>query len=93
MEKAPEDAPAQPVPERSAIFFNGESSRRRVVTVTFSYALELRESLYSTVRWQYDDIRRADSPAGVLRLACTSAPPLARLEIRDAVLAADVTAR
>ncbi len=29
----------------------------------------------------------------MLRLASTSAPPLARLEIRDAALAADVTAR
>jgi len=92
MDNLPEDAPVQPVPERSAIFFNGESSRRRPVTVTFSYALELRESVHSTVRWQYDDIRRADSPSGILRLSCLSGPALARLEIRDAALAAEVIA-
>ena len=77
IDNAPEAALAQPVPERSAIFFNGESSRRRSVTVTFAYALELRESLNSTVRWQYDDIRRADSPGGILRLSCLRAPALA----------------
>jgi hypothetical protein len=85
----PEDAPA---PEKSAIFFNGESSRRRSVTVAFADAVELRESLNSTVLWQYDDIRRADSPSGVLRLNCLSAPALARLEIRDPALAAEVIA-
>src|ERR1700729_4495037 len=93
IDNGPEAALAPPVPERSAIFFNGESSRRRSVTVTFAYALELRESLNSTVRWQYDDIRRADSPAGILRLSCLGAPALARLEIRDPALAAEVIAR
>ncbi len=93
IDNAPEAALAPPAPERSAIFFDGESSRRRPVTVTFAYALELRESLNSTVRWQYDDVRRADSPAGILRLSCLSAPALARLEIRDPALAAEVIAR
>jgi predicted Zn-dependent protease len=93
MDNVTEDAPASPQPESSAVFFNGESSRRRPVTVTFAYALELRESLYSTVRWQYADIRRADSPAGVLRLTCLTGPALARLEIRDPALAAEVIAR
>src|SRR6185312_7247552 len=89
----PEDAPAPRAPERSAVFFNGESSRRRSVAVSFGYALELRESLNSTVRWQYDDIRRADSPSGILRLSCLGAPALARLEIRDPALAAEMIAR
>ena len=44
-------------------------------------------------RWSYDDIRRADSPSGTLRLSCLTAPVLARLEIRDAAVAAEVTAR
>ena len=43
--------------------------------------------------WAYDDIRQADSPAGMLRVSCLSAPPLARLEIRDAALAAQLTSR
>jgi len=47
----------------------------------------------TVTRWTYDEIRRADSPAGILRLTSTSAPPLARLEIRDAAFAADIIAR
>ncbi|QDP24186.1 M48 family metallopeptidase [Bradyrhizobium cosmicum] len=78
---------------RPTIFFDGVSSRRRQVTLALGDALEIAEEGVAPVRWAYADIRRADSPAGVLRLACTSAPSLARLEIRDAALAADVTAR
>ncbi|MCK1408334.1 M48 family metallopeptidase [Bradyrhizobium sp. 76] len=84
------EAPAQF--SKPTIFFDGVSSRRRQVTLTLSDALEILEE-GAPVRWAYADIRRADSPPGILRLACASAPPLARLEIRDAVLASDVTAR
>ncbi|MBR0961487.1 M48 family metallopeptidase [Bradyrhizobium japonicum] len=85
------EAPAQS--KKPTIFFDGVSSRKRQVTLTLGDALEIVEEGAEPVRWAYADIRRADSPAGVLRLASTSAPPLARLEIRDAALAADVTAR
>lgn len=85
------DVPAEPA--RPAIFFDGVSSRRRQVTLTLGDALEIAEEGGAPVLWAYADIRRADSPAGVLRLASLSAPSLARLEIRDAALAADVTAR
>ncbi|GLR92973.1 MULTISPECIES: M48 family metallopeptidase [Bradyrhizobium] len=78
---------------KPTIFFDGVSSRRRQVMLTLGDALEIAEDGEAPVRWAYADIRRADGPAGVLRLACTSAPPLARLEIRDAAVAADVTAR
>lgn len=84
------------VPAQSAkptIFFDGVSSRRRQVALTLGDALEILEEGATPVRWAYADIRRADSPPGILRLACASAPPLARLEIRDALLASDVTAR
>ncbi len=43
--------------------------------------------------WPYADIRRADGPAGTLRTMCVSAPLLARLEIRDPALAADLERR
>ena len=43
--------------------------------------------------WAYADIRRADGPAGALRLMCASAPLLARLEVRDAALAAELERR
>lgn len=85
------ELPAQPA--KPTIFFDGVSSRRRQVALTLGDALEILEEGASPVRWVYADIRRADSPAGVLRLASTSAPPLARLEIRDAALAAQVMAR
>ncbi|MFK4502234.1 Zn-dependent protease with chaperone function [Bradyrhizobium japonicum] len=84
------------VPAQSAkptIFFDGVSSRRREVSLALGDALDIVQEGGAPVRWTYADIRRADSPAGILRLASTSAPPLARLEIRDAALAADVTAR
>ncbi|MGY3033603.1 Zn-dependent protease with chaperone function [Bradyrhizobium sp. USDA 4354] len=85
------EGPAQAA--KPTVFFDGVSSRRRQVTLTLGDALEIIEEGGAPVRWAYADIRRADSPAGVLRLASTSAPPLARLEIRDAALSADVTAR
>ncbi|MBR0814250.1 M48 family metallopeptidase [Bradyrhizobium diazoefficiens] len=91
MSESSTEAPAQSV--KPTIFFDGVSSRRRQVMLTLGDALEIVEEGGTPVRWAYADIRRADSPAGILRLASTSATPLARLEIRDAALAADVTAR
>jgi Zn-dependent protease with chaperone function len=77
----------------SAVYFDGLSSRRRLVTLAFADRLELKEPDQAKVAWPYDDIRRADSPAGTLRLCCLSAPALARLEIRDPALAAELSAR
>jgi len=85
------EGPAQSA--KPTIFFDGVSSRRRQVSLALGDALEIVEEGAAPVRWAYADIRRADSPAGILRLASTSAPPLARLEIRDVALAADVTTR
>lgn len=89
---------AETKPGQPAIFFDGLSSRRRQVILTLGDALDVAElsdgQAGSTVtRWAYDDIRRADSPPGILRLTATSAPSLARLEIRDAAFAADLAAR
>jgi Zn-dependent protease with chaperone function len=55
--------------------------------------LEIGTGGEQLARWSYVDIRRADSPAGLLRLSSTSAPPLARLEIRDEQLARELAAR
>ena len=82
-----------PSQSRPTVFFDGLSSRRRQVTLSLGDALEIVEEGGTPARWAYADIRRADSPAGILRLACTTAPPLARLEIRDAALDSEVTAR
>jgi len=76
-----------------AVYFDGVSSRRRTVTLRFSDRLEIDEDQQTLAAWAYSDIRRADSPAGVLRLSCLTASALARLEVRDTVLAAELVAR
>jgi Zn-dependent protease with chaperone function len=93
MDSGPENASASPGPDNPAIYFDGASSRRRQVALAFGDRLELRESPDAAIEWPYDDIRRADSPIGTLRLSCLTAPALARLEIRDAALAAEVISR
>ena len=77
----------------SAFYFDGTSSRRRIVRLAFGQGLEIAEDGVAPVLWAYHDIRQADSPAGMLRVSCHSAPALARLEIRDAALAAELTSR
>ncbi|MBI5264674.1 MAG: M48 family metallopeptidase [Bradyrhizobium sp.] len=76
-----------------ALYFDGLSNTRRPVTIAFSDQLDIRQDGSIVARWAYSDIRRSDSPAGILRVACLSAPPLARLEIRDATLAAKLASR
>ena len=88
-----------------AIYFDGLSSRRQEVVVAFKEALEITadglspvssqvsSQVSSSVSWAYSDIRRADSGPGTLRVACLSAPSLARLEIRDAAVAAELMSR
>lgn len=88
---APETANSPP--ERSAVYFDGVSSRRRAVTLRFSDRLEIEEGGQALTAWVYSDIRRADSPTGVLRLSCLGAPALARLEVRDTALADELASR
>src|SRR3989440_1573742 len=80
-------------PLRPAVFFDGMSSRRRTVALAFGDQLEISEDERPLAAWDYADIRRADSPSGTLRLTCLTAPALARLEIRDAAVAAELTSR
>lgn len=76
-----------------AIYFDGTSNRRRAVALVFAELLEIDAGDGAPARWAYADIRRADSPAGTLRVTCLTAPALARLEIRDAAIAAELTSR
>jgi predicted Zn-dependent protease len=78
---------------KTAVYFDGKSNRRRNVRLAFADALEITEEAAEPVRWAYADIRQADSVPGILRLASVSAAALARLEIRDAALAAALLAR
>ena len=66
-----------------AVFFDGQTNRRRLVDLRFSSSLEIVEDTAPLAIWPYANMRRVDAPAGVMRLWCTDAPPLARLELRD----------
>jgi len=76
-----------------AIYFDGTSSRRRTVALAFADQFEINEDERPLAAWSYADIRRADSPSGTLRLTCLTAPALARLEIRNAAVAAELVSR
>ena len=82
-------------PAGSAVYFDGKSSRRRSVTLAFKDQLEHPGvPTRRTTNWPYADIRRADSPSGIpCALSCLTAPALARLEIRDAAVAAELITR
>lgn len=87
-------AVGEAVPARALVtFLDGASSRRQDVTLTLAESCEILDGGQVVASWPYADIRRADGPAGTLRFMCASAPLLARLEIRDAVLAADLERR
>jgi hypothetical protein len=69
-----EAVPAPWGPNGSVVYFDGVTSRRRLVTLVFGDQLGLQESLQAqplqaVITWPYDDIRRADSPTGTLRLS------------------------
>src|SRR6202035_4408024 len=92
MESAAADATARK-PDTPAIFYDGMSNRRRTVEVRFNDQLEISENGSAPALWAYADVRRADSPPGILRVTCLSAPALARLEIRDPAVAAELVSR
>jgi Zn-dependent protease with chaperone function len=87
------DAPSPPPSGGSAIYFDGTSNRRRAVTLRLADRLEISEGETTLGAWAYADIRRADSPPSMLRLSCVTAPALARLEVRDSAVAAELVAR
>jgi Zn-dependent protease with chaperone function len=93
MDSAAENASAPSGAGATAIYFDGQSSHRQLLTLAFGDRLELREPPDEITQWNYPDIRRADSPSGILRVSCLAAPALARLEIRDAALAAQLVSR
>jgi Zn-dependent protease with chaperone function len=84
---------ASSVPGRSAIYFDGTSSRRHAVTLAFYDRLEINGDDQTLAMWSYADIRRTDSSSGTLRLTCLTAPALARVQIRDAAIAAELISR
>ena len=84
----------QDVQEGAAVYFDGTSSRKHQVTLRLGAALEIVEDGAVVATWPFEAIRRADGSAvNRLRLSCTAAAPLARLEIEDPATIAAVTAR
>src|SRR5712691_10413368 len=77
----------------TVIYFDGTSNRRHAAALAFTDALEISVDGEVKAQWPFVDIRRADSAPGTLRLSCQSAPVLARLEIRDPALAAELASR
>jgi Zn-dependent protease with chaperone function len=77
----------------NSVYFDGSSSRRHPVSLTFKDRLDINEGEKTLAVWSYVDIRRADSPSGVLRVTCSTAPTLARLEIRDEAIATELVSR
>jgi Zn-dependent protease with chaperone function len=81
-------------PARAPVtYLDGTSSRRRDVSLRLADRCEILDGEELIASWPYADIRRADGPAGTLRAMCVSAPLLARLEIRDPALAAELERR
>jgi Zn-dependent protease with chaperone function len=64
-----------------------------MVSLAFKDRLEISQPSEASIAWSYADIRRADSPSGTLRVSCLAAPALARLEIRDPAVAAELVSR
>lgn len=72
-----------PSTEHTAVFFDGRSNRKRTVTLRFADGLDILEPGIIVDHWPYDQLRRADGPPQTMRLSCTAALPLARLEVTD----------
>ncbi len=77
----------------TVVYFDGTSSRRHAAALAFTDTLEISVDGETRAKWPYADIRRADSAPGTLRVSCQSAPALARVEIRDPALTAELTSR
>jgi Zn-dependent protease with chaperone function len=92
MDSVPTDA-AVPSPGGAIVYFDGTSSRRRLVALRCDDLLDISEDGQTLATWAYADIRRADGPPGLLRVSCLTAPALARLEVRDAAIAAQLVSR
>jgi len=68
-----------------AVFYDGESARRRTVSITITpSSIDLHEGPEWIAAWPVGEVRRRDAPDGILRLTREGAPSLVRLDIADA---------
>lgn len=74
-----------------AVFYDGESARRRNVTLNISASgLDIHEGPEWVASWPVGEVRRRDAPEGLLRLTREGASDLARLDIADAEMQAAI---
>ena len=75
-----------------AIFFDGSTATRHDVSVELApVALRVRDNQGGVLaEWPYDQLETLSAPDDVLRLGRAGNPVLARLEVRDAKLAAAI---
>jgi len=79
---------------RRAHFYDGATARRRAVDLLLGPSgLEIVENGEVLARWPFEGVRRLDSAQYVLRLRSLDAPELARLEVEDEALGADLVRR
>jgi Zn-dependent protease with chaperone function len=78
---------------KQAIYFDGTSNRRHTVQVRFGDGLDIIEDGATVASWPYGDLRAIDNGEGALRLKSVSALPLARLEVFDPSIQAEIRTR
>lgn len=67
-----------------AVFYDGVSARRRLVSVKVTASgLDIEERGEWIASWPAGEIRRKDGPDGVLRVTREGGPDLARLDVTD----------
>jgi Zn-dependent protease with chaperone function len=83
-------AKSSPEPTMEAVYFDGLTNKKRRAALKAASCLEISEDGVFLAAWSYGDIRRADSPQGILRVRDIAAAPLARLEISDLAAQAEI---
>jgi Zn-dependent protease with chaperone function len=92
--EVPPPLPAEASAPWPSIYFDGVTNRKRAVTLRFeSDHLDIVTSDSGVTAWRYDDVRMVDGVPGTLRLKCVSGLPLARLNVSDAAMQAEIRTR
>ncbi|HEY1748704.1 MAG TPA: M48 family metallopeptidase [Xanthobacteraceae bacterium] len=87
----PPPLPPEAPPAWRAIYFDGVTNRKHAVTLRFeSGQLDIVKNDSEVTAWSYDDLRSVGGGPGTLRLKCVSGLPLARLDVFDLAMQAEI---